>query len=159
MNLAEFLPIFAGLLVLAGILSAWRCLSMFGSWHPAAAVVMHGGYDEQRIQRDRWSPWARGRDDTVTIEDEVSFTTLTGVRQRALVRRSVMRGRKPDAVFRIWYKDDDPSKATVKGPFFWALVAAACLAGLVFTFTSGVEMARTGKPPQWLVHFTGGEDS
>lgn len=160
MNLAEFLPIFAGLLVLCGILCAWRCLSMFDNWLPAAAVVMQGGYDEQRMQRDRWGPIAgRSNDNTVTIEDEISYTTREGTRQRALVRRSVQRGRRPDASFGIWYKTDDPSKVTVHGPFFWALIAIACLAALIFTFTYGAEMARTGQPPAWLVHFTSGKDS
>lgn len=137
-------PAMAGFLMLAALV-AWlafvvcvlRALRLFAGWMPAAATVWRSDYTENQQSDDFWSMgmtlfslrgwnWRDG-DDTRYIEDEIRFHDQDGVERRTIVHRWVHRGWQPSGVYTVWYDAADPEKATVLGPFTWALWAALSL--------------------------------
>lgn len=151
-------------LVLGPCWCLWRAAMLLTGWQVAVAHVWRGGYSDL----ERLDDFAHMQQSIGTlrgfdirdgegkrwIEDEVVFETPAGERIHAIVGRQVQRSWKPSGVFRVWYERADPQRVTAYGPGYWSLMALLTLAALFATFAWGIDWARTGQPPQWLVEFS-----
>jgi hypothetical protein len=149
----ELLILAVPLLTLATLYCGWRTLHLFLVWAPAVAMVVRSDYGRLQQQDDFWSRgpdmttvrdwnWRDGEDARL-IEDVVEYEDGDGNRHRRAVERRVMRGRRPDGVYTIWYDPADPAKITAWGPGCWAaatLLLGFTLAGL---FRTGLMLAGT----------------
>ena len=154
--MTDLLIVAAPALMLAMLWCLWRAGLLLLVWAPAVAHVWTSGYGALEQQDDYWhrgndiatlrgSDWRDG-EDSRSIEDEVVFEDRDGNKCRAMVRRNVARGWRPDGIFTIWYDPADPARATAFGPGSWALMALLCAAGLAGLFVFGAELAAAGGP-------------
>ena len=151
-------------LVLGPCWCLWRAATIFTGWQLAVAQVWRGGYsDLERLDDFAHMQQSIGTlrgfdirdgDGKRWIEDEVVFETTEGERIHAMVGRQVQRSWKPSGVFCVWYDRNNPQRVTAYGPGYWSLMALLTLAALFATFAWGIDWARTGQPPQWLVEFS-----
>jgi hypothetical protein len=147
----------------------YRFASLLSGWQVSVAHVWRGGYSDLErlddfVHMQQSIGTLRGFDirdgeGTRWIEDEVVFETTEGTRIHAMVGRQVQRSWKPTSVFRIWYDRADPRRVTAYGPGYWLLMSILTVAMLVFIFAWGIDWARTGQPPQWLVELSAREVS
>ena len=147
----------------------YRFASLLSGWQVSVAHVWRGGYSDLErlddfVHMQQSIGTLRGFDirdgeGKRWIEDEVVFETTEGERIHTMVGRQVQRSWKPTSVFRIWYDRADPQRVTAYGPGYWFAMAILTAAALYATFAWGIDWARTGQPPQWLVELSAREVS
>lgn len=147
----------------------YRGVTLLTGWQVAVAHVWRGGYSDLErlddfVHMQQSIGTLRGFDirdgeGKRWIEDEVVFETAEGTRVHAMVGRQVQRSWKPSSVVRIWYCREDPQRVTAYGPGYWFAMALLTLAALYATFAWGIDWARTGQPPQWLVDLSAAQVS
>jgi hypothetical protein len=142
----DFITFATPVLVLGILYCAYRAVTLFTAWRPAAAVVWSSDYTEDQQRDDFWGfGFRRGwrltdGDNSRLIEETVHYQDEDGERHAAEVKRYVRRGWRPDGAHVIWYDRANPDSATAIGPGHWLFIALALGVALVMLINAAMQI-------------------